>query len=201
MTENIRRKPLQARALATQNAILEAALQILNAPDDQPLTTNHIAERAGVSIGTLYQYFSNLDDILVALGQRQAQSDRERIADILKNQPEFSSIRAIVRVLTNSDTLCPAARMRISDALFRIRGQSVMSEHHQAFLDSLGKEAKLGFPLTREAAFVLTHAIVGLLRAAAAEPELELDKARLEDELVRMMESYVSALLAARNAS
>jgi len=51
-------------------------------------------------------------------------------------------------------------------------------------------------PLTPESAFVLTHAAIGLLRAASAEPELGLDPAALEDELVRLMESYLAALVA-----
>lgn len=191
MPENKRRKPSQARAQATQNAILEATFQILETPD-HPLTTNHVAQRAGVSIGTLYQYFSNLDDILAALGQKQAQRDREKIASILKAQPDISSVRAIVRVLTTDDSILPSTRLRVSDALFRKHGQSAMTEQHKAFLDSLGN---VGFELTREAAFILTHAVVGLLRAAAADPGLDLNKDRLEDELVRMMESYIAALM------
>ncbi len=55
MTENKRRIPKQGRARASYEAILEATFQILEQDGEKKLTTNLIAERAGVSIGTLYQ--------------------------------------------------------------------------------------------------------------------------------------------------
>src|SRR5579871_6369668 len=53
-----RRRPRQARSRATWEAIVEAASQILERRGPDALNTNAIAERAGVSIGTLYQYFA-----------------------------------------------------------------------------------------------------------------------------------------------
>jgi AcrR family transcriptional regulator len=52
-----RRQPVQARGQRTLAAILQATAQILVKEGEAALTTNRIAERAGVSIGTLYQYF------------------------------------------------------------------------------------------------------------------------------------------------
>ena len=62
-----RRRPVQERSLATVEAILQAAAQVFERRGYAAGTTNRIAERAGVSIGTLYQYFPNKDAILVAL--------------------------------------------------------------------------------------------------------------------------------------
>lgn len=55
---------LQKRAQITKESIIEAALLILNEDGDKNFTTNKIAERAGVSIGSLYQYFSNKESML-----------------------------------------------------------------------------------------------------------------------------------------
>jgi len=66
VTEKKRRNPKQARAQATVGAVLEAAFQILEEDGEARLTTNLIAERAGVSIGTLYQYFEDREAILAA---------------------------------------------------------------------------------------------------------------------------------------
>ena len=66
-----RRRPRQARSRATWEAILEAASQILERRGPAALNTNAIAERAGVSIGTLYQYFADKRAILVAAAQRE----------------------------------------------------------------------------------------------------------------------------------
>ena len=66
-----RRSPKQSRARATCDAILEAAAQILERDGPDRFTTTRVAERAGVSIGTLYQYFPDKQAILVAAAQRE----------------------------------------------------------------------------------------------------------------------------------
>jgi AcrR family transcriptional regulator len=67
---NSRRKPRQERARETVEAIVEAAAQVFDRHGYAAGTTNRIAERAGVSIGTLYQYFPNKDAIVVELARR-----------------------------------------------------------------------------------------------------------------------------------
>ena len=65
-----RKLPKQARSEATVEAVLEAAAQVFECYGYAAGTTNRIAERAGVSIGSVYQYFPNKDAILVALVHR-----------------------------------------------------------------------------------------------------------------------------------
>jgi AcrR family transcriptional regulator len=65
-----RKAARQERAHLTVEAILEAAAQVFESHGYARATTNRIAERAGISIGSLYQYFPNKDAILVALAQR-----------------------------------------------------------------------------------------------------------------------------------
>lgn len=64
-----RKKPRQRRSRETVEAILEAAAQLFQRYGYAATTTNGIAERAGVSIGSLYQYFPNKDALLVALAE------------------------------------------------------------------------------------------------------------------------------------
>jgi AcrR family transcriptional regulator len=201
VTEKKRRNPKQARAQATVNAVLEAAFQILEEDGEARLTTNLIAERAGVSIGTLYQYFEDREAILAAMGQRQAEATRERITNIILESPETSSVRAIVKAIMSGIAGSPATRIALSDALFRTRGESVLSEQHAMFFDSLSGRRDFGFEMTKETAFVLTHAVVCLLRSAAAEPELELAPDALEDELVLLLDSYLAAKAAQASPS
>ena len=198
MSERQRRTPRQARAESTIDAILEATFQLLEADGAARLTTNRIAERAGVSIGTLYQYFGGKPDVLAALAQRRAAAVRDAIARTLIERPEIGSVRAIVRALTNGVEGSPATRQVLLDALFQQSQDGMLAHHHQAFLASIAGKARLEITLTDESAFVLTHAVIGLLRAAAAEPDLGLDPVALEDELVRLMEAYVAALAAAQ---
>jgi AcrR family transcriptional regulator len=196
VTERSRRSPKQPRAQATVEAILEAAFQVLEARGAAGLTTNHVAERAGVSIGTLYQYFADKEAILAAMGQRHAEALRERITSILLASPARGRVRAIVQAVLHGIEGSPGTRLALSEALFRTRGEAALSEQHLALLAALDGRREFDFVLGKESAFILTHAVIGLARAAAAEPELELDGAALEDELVLLMESYLAALAA-----
>lgn len=69
-----RKKPVQRRSKEMYDAILEAAAHILSAKGYAATTTNHIAELAGISIGSLYQYFPNKEAIAVELLQRHIAS-------------------------------------------------------------------------------------------------------------------------------
>ncbi|MDF2232478.1 helix-turn-helix domain containing protein [Albimonas sp. CAU 1670] len=66
-----RKTPRQARARATAEALVEAAARILEGEGRGALTTNRIAERAGASVGSLYQYFPNREAIVAALAARE----------------------------------------------------------------------------------------------------------------------------------
>jgi AcrR family transcriptional regulator len=80
---NARRKPVQRRSIQTVDAIVEAAAQVFQSHGYAAGTTNRIAERAGVSIGTLYQYFPDKDAILVALVERHLQQGTQVIAPLI----------------------------------------------------------------------------------------------------------------------
>jgi AcrR family transcriptional regulator len=77
---NVRKKPVQERSRETVDVILEAAAQVFSDQGFGGATTNRIAERAGVSVGTLYQYFPNKDAILYSLMEHHVREGRSLIA-------------------------------------------------------------------------------------------------------------------------
>jgi len=97
-----RKKPRQQRALATWSAVLEAAAQLFDAAGYQATTTNAIAARAGVSIGSLYQYFPNKDAILLALAERHLETAalafEATFADLQRDRPDLAgTVTTLVR--------------------------------------------------------------------------------------------------------
>src|SRR5580692_8818066 len=62
-----RKTPIQARSTVTVEAIFEATIQVLLSRGADRLTTTRVAERAGVSVGTLYQYYPNKQSLLFAV--------------------------------------------------------------------------------------------------------------------------------------
>lgn len=79
-----RKKPVQARSAVTVAAILEATAQILNKSNGvAALSTNGIAKTAGISIGTLYQYFPNKNAILITLARQELEDASGRLVEVL----------------------------------------------------------------------------------------------------------------------
>ncbi|PPE73568.1 TetR family transcriptional regulator [Solimonas fluminis] len=78
------KQPVQERSRFTVAAILEAAVQVFEEHGHAAGTTARIADRAGISVGSLYQYFPNKDAILVALAERHlddAEAQARRLLD------------------------------------------------------------------------------------------------------------------------
>ena len=74
---------MQARARATMDTIFEATARIIERDGIAALNTNRIAERAGISIGTLYEYFPNKDAILIAMARRRLAEDERLVRQAL----------------------------------------------------------------------------------------------------------------------
>ena len=78
---NPRKKPVQKRSQETVAAILEAAAQVFSRNGYAATTTDRIARRAGVSIGSLYQYFPNKDAILLGLVERHIEESQSFVTE------------------------------------------------------------------------------------------------------------------------
>src|SRR5260370_7157241 len=94
-----RKSPRQERSRATVEAILEAATDILIRQGAGRLTTNRIAERAGVNIASLYQYFPGKQAIIAELRRRHSAERRAAVRQVLIERPGYgleSTLRALL---------------------------------------------------------------------------------------------------------
>jgi|SRR5271170_1923640 len=101
-TAKARKVPSQARSQDTVSVILEASARILEADGLRGFNTNAIAEKAGVSVGSLYQYFSNKDAILFALigsFEEVLHDAAQRAVQAGKGQELKPRLRQLVRAL------------------------------------------------------------------------------------------------------
>jgi AcrR family transcriptional regulator len=83
MHKEARKRPQQARSRATVTIILDATIRILDREGADAATTTRVAEVAGISIGSLYQYFSDRDAILDALQDREFERAMEMMERLL----------------------------------------------------------------------------------------------------------------------
>lgn len=109
-----RRKPKQARSNDLVATILEAALQVLEKEGAQRFTTTRVAERAGVSVGSVYQYFPNKASILFRLQSDEWKQTSEMLGGILEDtqRPPLERLRMLVHAFVRSE--CEEAGMRVA---------------------------------------------------------------------------------------
>jgi len=107
-----RRQPQQARSSDLVAAILEAALQVLAKEGVHRFTTTRVAERAGVSVGSVYQYFPNKASILFRLQSDEWRQTTELLCAILEDvaTPPLDRLRRLVHAFVRSE--CEEAGMR-----------------------------------------------------------------------------------------
>ncbi len=132
MTERQRRTPRQARRNTTiEGDPRRATFNFSGRRDRAPDHRTTSPSGAGVSIGTLYQYFGSKQDILAAIAQRRASAVRDAIAETVIERPELGSMRTIVRALMHGFDASPATRQVLFDALFHQGGgDAVLARHH-----------------------------------------------------------------------
>ena len=107
-----RRQPKQARSNDLVAAILEAALQVLAKEGARRFTTTRVAERAGVSVGSVYQYFPNKASILFRLQSDEWRQTTELLDRILQDprDPPPRRLRTLVHAFIRSE--CDEAAVR-----------------------------------------------------------------------------------------
>jgi AcrR family transcriptional regulator len=113
-----RKQPRQARSSDLVSAILQAAAQVLAQVGTRGFTTARVAERAGVSIGSLYQYFPNKAAILFQLQSDEWRDTSARLAAILETRgtPPGERLRAAVHAFVRSECEEAAMRRALDDA-------------------------------------------------------------------------------------
>jgi AcrR family transcriptional regulator len=200
--EKTRRIPRQNRAAETVSAILEGAAQVLEAGGLAAFTTNAAAERAGVSIGTLYQYFADKNALLRALAEREVNRALTDVARALDGDSDPSvegRVRGIVRAMINAFGGRQRARKAVTQAVLAQGADSGFLASIAAFISEIG--ARVGrnpqavfAALTAEQIFVLSRAVMGAIRSAVLEEQPMLRSRGFEDEMVRLVLAYLDAV-------
>jgi AcrR family transcriptional regulator len=195
-----RKTPIQARSTASVTAIMQAAIQVLLKDGKSKLTTTRVAQRAGVSVGTLYQYFPNKSSLLQALlkqhldgaalaietacesakGASLAQMAEAVISAFV--QAKFHNIDASVALYAVSDDL---EGKRIARAM-HVRAIKAMT----AMLETApGKP----IPAPDQAAALLLAAMAGVSRSMLETGVTRTTMATMERELTVMVSAYLEA--------
>jgi AcrR family transcriptional regulator len=203
----VRRRPTQRRAIQTVDAILDAVLRILKREGFAAVTTNRIAEVAGVSIGSLYQYFPDKRAIFIALHRRHiAQIDRIIGATLLEHAASSLAplLRALIEAMLEAHSTDPELfELLQTQVPHRADGsQDFASRLHGAF--RLALSARLPRQNTRDARSVPSRATrQPSAKASALEKKTRADLDLVVFVVVNMVEAlcHAAALRRPQNVS
>jgi AcrR family transcriptional regulator len=154
------------------------------------LSTTAVAERAGVSIGSLYQYFANKEDLLIALARREVGEILGAIAAEFALAPPGGRGRGVVRAIVAEVAGRSGGSRANLQLLLRFAGRAEILSQVRDFASGFSGILAGDRELSEEEVFVLTRAVLGVAIAALAE-EHALDLRRLEDEIVNLIYRYL----------
>jgi len=193
----MRKQPQQARSRATIEAILQAAAHILGERGWEGITTNTVAELAGVSIGSLYQYFPDKLALVEAVRQRHF----DDVLDILRTAadeqlPRSQRIEALVDGMIGVHSRYPAAHRVLLEETPRAKAAgavhdrfaAVLQQRYEAIVRANARNTVRAH--RRVAARVLAAAVAGVVHDAAGQGTLKSESLRLE--LLSLVDSYLS---------
>jgi AcrR family transcriptional regulator len=192
-----RKRPKQERSQATVEAILTATARILTESGYDQFNTNRVAELAGVSIGSLYQYFPNKEALIVALAEQHA---FEMVAlaqhhlEGLEDCPIAEVLRRIIKAAFAAHAANPRLHRVLNEQVPRSEAMRQVADAQmegmlRAFLERRRDQIKPeNLDLT---VFIVGRTIESLThRAVLDRPEL-LNDGELEQEMTALLQSYL----------
>ena len=195
-----RKSPIQARSVASVDAILKATVQVLLHVGKERLTTTRVALRAGVSVGTLYQYFPNKRALLQAALKRHLTEVAEAVELVCREQ-EGRTLRQMATALITAFLHAKIRVAKTSIALYSVSSdvdgsrivQEIGARFHKAIVRMLRTASN---PLATDpqlVAAMLQASMSGVTRILleSSTPEQQFDA--LRDELIFLACAYLNA--------
>jgi AcrR family transcriptional regulator len=195
-----RKSPVQARSAASVDAILEATIQVLLNVGKERLTTTKVALRAGVSVGTLYQYFPNKSALLQAVLKRHLDEVTDAVELVCKEQ-KGQTLRTMVTALITAFLQAKMKDAQTSVALYSVSsdvdGANIVKQMGVRFNKAVVRMLTTSCdPLTTDpqlVASMLQGSMVGVSRRMleSGAPEKQFDI--LHRELIFVACAYLDA--------
>jgi AcrR family transcriptional regulator len=200
-----RKTPVQERAATTVQAIFEATIQVLFTHGADRLTTTRVADRAGVSVGTLYQYFPHKQALLYAVFEKHLDEVSERVeaaCQQARGKPAAAMIKQVVEAYVDAKI----ERADASVALYRVAAgvggaevvRKTILRSGKAIGAMLGTAPDLESPPDKFAVEIMLAAISGgmqtVLRAGGSPAQLR----KLKEHLVLLCQSYMATVTMSR---
>lgn len=190
-----RKLPRQERSRFTVDAILEAATDIFVRDGYARTTTNRIAERAGVNIASLYQYFPGKDAILAELRRRHGAAERAAVGDMLtarRGQGVETTLRALISRGVAAHAVAPALH-RAFEHMPALRYRDIEAADARVFAEMRHflEQSARGLPDVDLGLWVVATVANAVIHHGVVERPDDVASGRLTDELVVLLSRYL----------
>lgn len=187
-----RKMPTQERSRATVDALVQATADILARDGYAKLTTNRIAERAGVNVASLYQFFPSKAALVAEVSRRHVKEQREAARKVLETRT-FDSLEELIRVLVGMGFAAHAVNPKLHHALTEElpARRARKADPEAALLLEVFRRFRADVPDPELALWLIdtvSHAVIH--RAVVERPE-SLSQGLLQEELVTLLLRYV----------
>lgn len=200
-----RKTPLQARSTVTVEAISEATIQVLLSHGADRLTTTRVAQRAGVSVGTVYQYYPNKQSLLFAVLENHlthVMATVEAACESACHKPLAEMIRGMVEAFVDAKM----DRADISVALYQVAadvgGPALVKRINQRSRKTaeamLETASDIKSPPDRFAIDIMLSAMAGAMRSLLEARPTPATVRKAREQLVLLCQSYMTAATAKR---
>ncbi|WP_321383750.1 TetR/AcrR family transcriptional regulator [Rhizobium sp.] len=196
-TAAMRKLPRQLRSRATVDAIIEAAARILSDQGWAGFTTNKVAEVAGVSVGSYYQYFPDKHSLIDAIRDRHLEDCRTVLKNVVeRNQPQADFVNDLVDGVIAIHSVHPGLHRVLLDEApssetFRDPNSDFEKEYLGYYCAAVARYCSPQNTRGNETmGIILSDAIDGVIHNAARRGTLQTIEVR--NELIRMVSSYLS---------
>ena len=195
-----RKLPKQSRSQVTVEAILQAAAQVFERHGYAAGTTNRIAERAGVSIGTLYQYYPNKDAILVALAREHLAEGTAALQPHLERLSAGASFEdelpGIVDAMVSLHALAPRLHRVLFEETklpqtFRLELEELEDQLVDLAARSLTADPRMAPADPRLSARIVIGAIEGLTHRLLLRPPPGSSPQAIGHEITDLVRAYI----------
>lgn len=192
----MRKEPRQARSRATVEAVIEAGARILSKQGWTRFTTNKVADAAGVSIGSLYQYFPDKLSLVDAIRRRHIDDSLDAVRSALAETESLAEfVETLVANLIEAHSIHPGLHRVLLDEVPGLEAYRHPNNQIEAQYLALYAEAAATYGWSDRGAtpatvgLVISDAIDGVIHNAARRGRLREPQVR--DELVRMICAYL----------
>lgn len=194
-TKIVVKAPTQERSRQTVATILDACSRLLVSEGFYSITTDKIAKEAGVSIGSLYQFFGNKESVVQAVVKNIMEEDKQMISERMRSispLPPEQRVKGMIEVAIETIRRNSELRSKLSTIQYYVADSSYISETIRFFQEIV----RYNLPQVpgrdmSKVSYVMVNAFIGLANTMSIDNSASIHDSTVVQEITRLFMKYL----------